>query len=143
MQLSIFKTALFILLFSPVIVSAQTVTLIVTGITELEGKIIAGIYSPENDFPVRGKSMQKRVVEANAKQITITFTNIANGNYAIAVFHDKDNNSEMNKNFIGIPQEKFGFSNKSLPGAFSPPDFAEAKFKVAGNTKHNIKIIEW
>jgi uncharacterized protein (DUF2141 family) len=33
------------------------------------------------------------------------------GVYAIAVYHDADGNRKLNRNFVGMPTEGFGFSN--------------------------------
>jgi len=137
------KMVALLLAFSSTAIKAQDVTLTVTGIALLKGNIIGGIYGADNNFPERGMSIQKQVRSADTNTITMVFTNIPDGEYAIAVFHDEDKSGKMNKNFIGIPQEMFGFSNKATPGALSPPEFEEAKFKVSGDTEHSIALTEW
>ena len=64
---------------------------------------------------------------------------IPDGEYAIAFFIDANGNKKLDKNFLGIPKEQYGFSNNAM-GTLSAPTFEQAKFKVAGNTVQNIKL---
>ena len=66
-------------------------------------------------------------------------TEIPDGEYAIAFFIDANGNKKLDKNFLGIPKEQYGFSNNAM-GTLSAPTFEQAKFKVAGNTVQNIKL---
>lgn len=51
------------------------------------------------------------------------------GRFAIAAIHDRDRNGELNKNFIGMPREPYGFSNDAR-GRTGPPSFEDASFEV-------------
>ena len=64
---------------------------------------------------------------------------IPDGEYAIAFFIDANGNKKLDKNFLGIPKEQYGFSNNAM-GTLSAPSFEQAKFKVTGNTVQNIKL---
>ena len=64
---------------------------------------------------------------------------IPDGEYAIAFFIDANGNKKLDKNFLGIPKEQFGFSNNAM-GTLSAPTFEQAKFTVAGNTIQNIRL---
>jgi len=61
------------------------------------------------------------------------------GSYAITVFHDENQNGDLDANFLGIPNELFGFSNNSS-GFFGPPNYDEALFNFDGS-KGFIKIM--
>jgi len=50
------------------------------------------------------------------------------GEYALLVFHDENDNKRIDKNFIGIPVEPIGFSNRYAPKA--PPSFSRAAFVI-------------
>jgi uncharacterized protein (DUF2141 family) len=39
---------------------------------------------------------------------------VPHGEYAIAVFVDVNGNGKMDKNFLGIPKEQYGFSNNVM-----------------------------
>ena len=64
---------------------------------------------------------------------------IPHGEYAISLFIDSNGNKKIDKNFLGIPKEQYGFSNNVM-GRMSAPTFDQAKFLVAGPTTQNIKL---
>ena len=80
---------------------------------------------------------------ASVKEIDLQNTEINNvlsyGEYAVTLFVDLDGNKKLNKNFLGIPKEQYGFSNNVM-GRMSPPTFDQAKFAIAGPTTQNIKL---
>ena len=55
------------------------------------------------------------------------------GWYAVSVVHDQNNNAELDKNFLGLPKEPYGFSNN--PNSLGKPSFEEVKFKMDANPK--------
>ena len=61
------------------------------------------------------------------------------GEYAIAIFVDANGNGKMDKNFLGIPKEQYGFSNNVM-GRMAAPSFEQAKFEVTGPTTQNITL---
>jgi uncharacterized protein (DUF2141 family) len=60
------------------------------------------------------------------------------GDYSIAVYHDKNSNKEFDKNFLGIPSERFGMSNNPKFG-LSSPEYEQATFTVPASGS-NIRI---
>ena len=64
---------------------------------------------------------------------------LPHGEYAISLFVDSNGNKKIDKNFLGIPKEQYGFSNNVM-GRMSAPTFNQAKFLVAGPTTQNIKL---
>ena len=77
--------------------------------------------------------------KAQLEDIFKIIMEVPDGEYAIAAFLDLNQNETMDKNFIGIPKEQYGFSNNAM-GRMSAPSFEQAKFKVSGPTTHNIKL---
>ncbi|MCE3018753.1 MAG: DUF2141 domain-containing protein [Pirellula sp.] len=49
---------------------------------------------------------------------------------AIAAFQDVNENEKLDKNSLGIPTERYGFSNNPKRG-FGPPSFQQAKFTLS------------
>ena len=79
-------------------------------------------------------------VPAQADKVTFTFEDLPEGEYAISVLHDVNDDGKMNSNAVGMPIEPFGFSNNAM-GNFGPPSFEQAKFKVTAEKKTvSIKI---
>ena len=61
------------------------------------------------------------------------------GVHAITLFVDFNGNKKIDKNFLGIPKEPYGFSNNVI-GNMSAPTFDQAKFVISGPTTQNIKL---
>ena len=108
-------------------------------ITE-KGTIFIGLYNKDASFPISGKELKGKRVKINGKSsLTVYFDNLPVGTYAIAIFHDTNNNKKLDKNWFGIPTEGYGFS-KNVFGTFGPPSFQEASFKVKANSTTRLKI---
>jgi uncharacterized protein (DUF2141 family) len=54
---------------------------------------------------------------------------------AIAVYHDENNDGQLNRNRLGIPTERYGFS-RNARGLTGPPGFEQAVIRrpKAGET---------
>jgi MipA family protein len=66
------------------------------------------------------------------------FRGLSAGRYALATYADADDNGAMNRNFIGIPSEPLGFSNRYWPKG--PPTFDLASFTVDGTSPRAVDI---
>lgn len=55
---------------------------------------------------------------------------LAPGNYAVAAIHDENSNHKLDRNFLGVPKEGFGFANNPHVGLSAPP-FQAAVVHVA------------
>jgi uncharacterized protein (DUF2141 family) len=102
----------------------------VKNVKEATGKVMVGLFATEDEFlkkPRIGKS-----VKASPGEVTVVFENVPPGEYAISVIHDRNENDELDSNFLGMPTEGFGFS-KDVMGMFGPPSFEKAKFRLEGD----------
>ena len=84
-------------------------------------------------------SCRGAVVETELKDVFEIRAEVPDGEYAIAAFLDTNANNKMDKNFIGIPKEQYGFSNNAM-GRMSAPSFDQAKFSVQGDTIQDIGL---
>jgi uncharacterized protein (DUF2141 family) len=73
----------------------------------------------------------------STEDIIISVENLPAGEYAISLFHDLNNNLELDTNFIGYPNEPFGFS--APMGFTGPPKIEDAKVEVTAG-KSNLEI---
>lgn len=60
---------------------------------------------------------------------TLEFKGLAARRYAIAVYHDANDNGKLDQNMMGIPVEATGFSNDAL-GNMGPPTFEAARIDL-------------
>ena len=132
-----------LLLMSPAF--AGTVTVEVRNI-ETKGEMHLAIYDDadvfENDNGEKGGAA-KGIVEGVIEEVgtgTATYTfELPNGTYAIGIFVDTNYNNEIDRNFFGLPNEQYGFSNDAK-GSFGPPSFKDASFTVSGDMRLKINL---
>lgn len=103
----------------------------VSGVESDRGAVRYGLYNSAKNFPKRKGRVAKGKVPASRSGSTIVIKGLAPGYYAVAVFHDENQNSVFDQGALGIPLETYGFSNNAR-GFFSAPDFEDAKFQVRG-----------
>jgi len=124
--------------------SSETGTLILTvaGLRNYHGAVNIAVFATAKGFPERANAaIDKRVVKLAGADPIIEFNELPFSNYAIAVFHDENDNGRLDKNWLGIPKEGVGFSHnpKSING---PPSFVEAKFSFSSKKQSlTIKLI--
>ena len=118
---------------------AGTVYVEISEIKEIKGKISIGLYSIAENFPTSGKEFKGKFVDVTGTTVIHTFKDVPSGVYAVAIYHDSNSNGKLDKNFLGIPKEDYAFSNNAS-GAFGPPDFKDAAFKLDGSKTVKIKL---
>ena len=120
--------------------SQSTTQLIkISNLENVSGDLYIGWYQDAETFRIKDKAIyREKIVVTNQSEVSVTFKNIPKGRYAIAVFLDENNNYRLDKNFIGIPREKYGFSNNVLP-ALRPATFEESAFELTEKVS-NITI---
>ncbi len=117
-----------------------TLTVRIQGIKILKGVVRVALFDKASGFP-NGKNaaIQNQVADANDNILTVTFANLKPGKYALAVQHDLNKDGKLNRNALGIPTERYGFSNNAR-SAFSPPSFEEAAFPLESNLTQTITV---
>jgi len=102
------------------------------------GKVSIGLYNKSESFTIVSKVYKGVHLNIGSHTLSCTFKKIPEGIYAVSVFHDENSNSKLDKNFLGIPKEGYGFSNNAK-AMLSTPSFNEAKFEISTQTV-NLKI---
>jgi len=88
------------------------------------------LFNNKEGFPgTPEKALKRMSIPIKNKKATIILKGIEPGMYAISVFHDEDEDGEMKKNGIGLPLDKYGFSNDPTL-IFGPPSFKKSSFEV-------------
>lgn len=124
------------LLFISSIGYAQNAKIVITitGFKSDKGKVMLVLHNDPKAFPSKDHLAYKGATGVIKNHIaTIVLENIPYGTYAVAVFHDENDNNKMDFNLIGYPTEKYGFSNNAKV-VFAPPKWEEAKFSVQAVT---------
>lgn len=109
----------------------------IKNIKELKGAIRVALFNNEKDF--LKQAIESKIVKASADEVSVVFDKLKPGEYAVSVIHDVNENQELDKGFMGIPKEPYGFSNDAR-GKFGPPSYGESKLTVSGVVKTSIKV---
>lgn len=107
-----------------------------------KGHVLLFLFKDGEGYPNNADKALKKVKLTVVNNIaSVLFKDLPEGNYAISVLHDENDDLKMNKTVIGLPKEGYGFSNNVM-GAFGPPSYSKASFKHSekGITKQQIKI---
>ena len=117
---------LFFLILVNLTIDAQTntydLTVKVNGIETKKGMVEFGLFRDPDYFAQVGKTYRMMRVKVEASEESVTFHNLPKGKYAVCIYLDENNNDRCDKNFFGIPMEKFAFSNNIRP-ILSIPSF--------------------
>jgi uncharacterized protein (DUF2141 family) len=88
----------------------QQLKIKIEGIEKIQGQLKVGLYTEKEEFagetPLIGK-----IVKVNSKIEVCIFDSLKDGKYAVSLYHDLNSNNKLDKNWLGIPSEKYGFSN--------------------------------
>lgn len=98
------------------------------------------IFDQEEGFGNDQYAIQKIVHPVRKKIESIELKELIPGkHYAIAIYHDANSNLRMDKNFLGIPTEKYGFS-KNARNTFGLPSFESASFTFGDSATLLVEI---
>lgn len=116
------------LLCNSFLYSQPKVNLRIIDVVESDGKIFVSVFNSELSYNKR------EVFQAFTINPLIVSTNfyidLPAGEYVFSIYQDSNHNGKLDCNLLGIPKERFGFSNyegKSIPGDFQ---------------KHKIRIVD-
>ncbi|WP_081910733.1 DUF2141 domain-containing protein [Hymenobacter sp. APR13] len=117
----------------------SSITVVVSALASTQSVVKLYFYNLRDQFlKPQGYVFKKAVLPAGQNQITLP-VDLPNGEWAVAITQDMNNNDKLDKNFVGIPTEPFAFSNNVRP-TLAPPDFNECKFTVSGPRVVTIKL---
>jgi len=113
------------------------VTLNITNIETIEGKLFLSIYQDAQSF--KKKEPLKTVsVQVDGKEMTIT-EKLPQGEYVFFVYQDINENDKLDRNFLGMPKEPVGYGNHKggRPGGFN-----KLKIEIKENKSVDIKLFK-
>lgn len=130
----------FLLLLGGPILAQDTLKVELVLNAPARGMVQLAVCPDEASFKKSGRCTV-RSVPANAPLVRVDLAGLEPGTYAIKAFHDVNSNGALDTNWLGVPNEPYGFSNDAM-GSFGPPSFAEASFAVPkGTSKVRIKMM--
>ena len=103
----------------------------------VNGTVIAMLFNSSNTF-VDLRDPVKVITLPPGGTTFGRIPDLSSGEYALVVYHDENGNGRLDENFIGIPSEPLGFSNRYWPQG--PPTFTNAAFKLEADETKSIDV---
>ncbi|WP_200836810.1 DUF2141 domain-containing protein [Rubripirellula obstinata] len=102
-------------------------SIVVDGASSDVGVLRIAIYDAAEGFNDLDYAVRKaKLPIQDGQSMTRIPVAILADSFAIAVFHDENENGSLDRNAFGIPTECYGFSNNAR-GLTGPPSFTDAK----------------
>lgn len=115
--------------------------LVIDTVRSAKGNVTVVVYGDKaSDFLAKGKKLVKVRLPAHPGTLKACLTLPKAGRYAVAAFHDEDNDHHLTRNMIGLPVEGYAFSNnpQALLGL---PSYSKVSFTArVGNTPMPLHI---
>jgi len=121
-----------------------TLRIHVDGLRNSTGVVGAAIFKTRDGWP---EDMSKTVhhwptpIASGSHEATSVMENLPPGDYGVVAIHDENKNHKLDRNFIGLPKEGFGFANNPHVGLSAPPFEAAIVHVACPVTEINIHII--
>lgn len=115
----------------------------IAGLRNGRGVVRCALFRGPDGFPKDiSKAYRHETVNITERTAACDFDGLAPGRYAVAVFHDENENGKLDTNLIGMPKEPVGVSNNAK-AHFGPPRFEDAAFPVGEDSINmTIQLVE-
>ncbi len=118
--------------------NATSIRVFIQNISSEEGTIRVGLYNSKTTW--LNKAVVGKVSKIENGNAVVEFSGIEKGNYAISLYHDENDNEELDTGWFGIPKEPYACSN-GAKGKFGPPKWDDAVFLFDNKlVEHIIKL---
>lgn len=117
-------------------VAQITVKLKIENAEKNKGNIYVSIFNSETSYKAREVFLSFSL-DSDSDKVTKEIS-LLSGQYVFSIYQDCNENKKLDTNLIGVPKEKFGFTNydgKSAPGGFN-------RHKVVINEKFNDVVVK-
>jgi uncharacterized protein (DUF2141 family) len=118
--MKIIFTSLLLLLLSIGSMAQVDFKLEITGVEKNGGKVYISVFNSEQSYNNRAV-FKSFTLDPKATSIN-TLLKLPEGEYLFSIYQDSNGNGILDTNLVGIPKEKFGFTNydgKRAPGSFN------------------------
>lgn len=111
---------------------AAPLNVTVTNVENGKGSLLLAVYKA-GDFDVTNKDPQNLAgaakAPAKAGAVTLNVPDMEPGTYTFVVFHDENDNEDVDTNWLGLPKEGIAFSNNEKIN-MGPPSEQKMRFEV-------------
>ena len=116
------------------------VEITMTGFESAEGQALVAFFLDAEGWPDGDDSVfATMVAPISDGQAFVVVEDVPAGPFAVSVFHDTDDDRELDSGALGIPSEAYGFSADAR-STFGPPKFENARLELAAGETKQISI---
>jgi uncharacterized protein (DUF2141 family) len=108
-------------------VSLGRIKIVITGFENNDGDCWFAIDNSKEVYEREDSVWIGKILSIKNNEVIVVIDSLKYGEYAVKVFHDENKNGELDTDFLGIPDEDYGYSNDAS-GWFGPPSWEKAKF---------------
>ena len=120
---------------------ALSVVVKVTDVVCCEGVLRLAVYNDEVYWLSRSDMVRGRLGFVQGQTEKFEIHGLPKGQYAIAVYQDKDSDNKLDRWFGILPKEPYGFSNNV--GKYGPVSFDNAAFELIEDKTITIQLNSW
>jgi len=85
------------------------------------------------------RATASQMVPMSSGSAELAFPGLAPGRYAVRLFADENGNGKLDTNLMGMPTERYGFSNDAK-GNRAAPGFDAAAIRVDADTRADVHL---
>jgi uncharacterized protein (DUF2141 family) len=131
--------ALFLMSAAASMAAAADLTITIKGVHSDAGSVLIAVYDSESSFMKPRLAKASRKAKAAKGEVTFVIPDLPAGKYAVASYHDENDNGKLDTDAFGIPNEGYGFSNNAT-GFMGPARYSDAAFDFDGKTAKSIAL---
>lgn len=105
-----------------------TLLIVAEGFESEDGHVLIQLANSQEDYEADDEGFRVAKIKAAGGKATTTFEGLPYGEYALKIFHDENDNEELDIGWTG-PEERYGFSNDAR-ALMGPPDWDDAKITL-------------
>lgn len=105
---------------------------------DARGEVRSALYgSPESWLDATRAARTDRTPSAG--RTVVVYRDLPPGRYALSAYRDDNANGAMDRNVVGMPTERYGFS-RDARGSFGPPSFDDAAIELTGDMRVTLQL---
>jgi len=118
----------------------HTLTVAVEGVANSRGVVGVLVFNSADGWPERFvAALGAKAVPAQEGLTEIVISDLEEGEYAVVVLHDENENKKLDRNWLRLPTEQWGMSNNPKP-FLSAPSFSDASFHLEGDKWIHVRL---
>jgi len=116
------------------------VDLTVEGVRNSEGLLLVALFDDEPAYLEDRDQARDEQIPATEGTVSHTVCGLPEGRYVLSLFHDENEDSALDTNWVGIPKEGYGFSG-GAKGLTGKPAFDKIAFELSASTPRHAETV--